>query len=140
MVHHVRPQHLYSCDGTCTSGYLCIIPLILVAFHICYLLDHASIYEISALITRFHCTLYVTYIFIQYEYLITLALMTYVYYAYSWPLYYYVSRTAMYTSYLQSYVEIYHCIIQMSGWIFNLVLHYSSPRNLIMYFSHHVPL
>ena len=44
--------------------------------------------------------------------------MTYVYYAYSWPLYYYVSGIAMYTSFLQSYVEIYHCIILMSGWFF----------------------
>ena len=136
MVHHVRIQHLYSCDGTCTNNDLCRRPPSLVAFHICYLLDRASIYEMSTLMTRFQCiirylhplwrpcllyivctrcihsiwrayfTIYCTW---------QLPLMKYVYCAYSWPLYCYVSGTSMYTSYLQSYVEIYHCIIWRSS-------------------------
>ena len=49
MVHHVRPRPLYSHDGTYTSNDLCRRPSSLVAFHLCYLLDRASIHEISAL-------------------------------------------------------------------------------------------
>ena len=40
---------------TCTCSGLCRIPSILVAFHICYLLDCASVHEISALVTWFQC-------------------------------------------------------------------------------------
>ena len=43
MDHHVWPWHLYSCDGTFTHSSLCRIPPSLVASHICYLLDHASL-------------------------------------------------------------------------------------------------
>ena len=40
--------------------------------------------------------------------------------------------------YLQSYLEIYHCIVLMSGWFFHLGLHYSTSGMDIMYFGHHV--
>ena len=51
MDYYVRPQHLYSHSRTCTRSGLCRRPSSLVAFHICYLLDHASVHEISALVT-----------------------------------------------------------------------------------------
>ena len=44
--------------------------------------------------------------------------------------------------YLQSYAEIDHCIVLMSGWFFYLGLHYSTfGMDYIMYFVHHaIPL
>ena len=57
-VHHVQPQHMFSCDGTYTRGGLCIRHQILVAFRICYFLDHVSIYDISVLLTRVQCTFF----------------------------------------------------------------------------------
>ena len=53
MDYYVRPQHLYSHSRTCTRSGLCRIPSRLVASLICYLLDHASVHEISALVTWF---------------------------------------------------------------------------------------
>ena len=67
-------------------------------------------------------------------------LMTYVYYSDSWPLYLYVSRTTRCTPYLQSCVHSYHWIMQMSGYLFHLNLHYSTLGTIIMYSGHHVPL
>ena len=41
--------------------------------------------------------------------------------------------------YLQSYAEIDHFFVLMSGWFFHLGLHYSTSwMDYIMYFSHHV--
>ena len=51
MDYYVRPRHLYSHCRTCTRSGLCRILSILVASLICYLLDHASVHEISALMT-----------------------------------------------------------------------------------------
>ena len=42
MDYYVRPRHLYSDSRPCTHSGLCRIPSKLVAFHICYLLDHAK--------------------------------------------------------------------------------------------------
>ena len=50
MIHDFWLRHLYSRDGTCTSGNLCRRPPSFVAFHICYLLDRSSIHDISALV------------------------------------------------------------------------------------------
>ena len=55
MDHHVRPRYLYLRDGICTHSSLCRRPLRLVEFHICYLLVHASIHDMLALMTRFQC-------------------------------------------------------------------------------------
>ena len=144
MAHHVQMQHLYSCDGTCTSDDLHRSPSSLVAFHTCYHLDHVNIYEISARMTRLQCTIWCIHSVWKHYFTVYCMwwwpLMTYVYYAYSWPLYYYVSGTSMYASYLQSYVEIHHCIVLTSHWFFDLGLHYSAPKAMIMYFFHHVPL
>ena len=55
MDYYVRPQHLYSHSRTCTRSGLCRRLSRLVASLICYLLDHASVHEISALVTSFYC-------------------------------------------------------------------------------------
>ena len=54
MDYYVWPKHLYSHSRTCTHSCLCIRPSILVASFICYLLDHASVQEISNLMNWFH--------------------------------------------------------------------------------------
>src|SRR5713226_2945355 len=51
MDYYVQPQHLYSHSRTCTRSSLCRRPSRLVASLVCYLLDHASVHEISALVT-----------------------------------------------------------------------------------------
>ena len=51
MDYYVRPRHLYSHSRTCTRSGLCRRPSRLVESTICYLLDHASVHEISALVT-----------------------------------------------------------------------------------------
>ena len=53
MDYYVRPRYLYSHSRTCTRSGLCRRPSRLVASHICYLLDCASVHEISALVTWF---------------------------------------------------------------------------------------
>ena len=47
--YYVWPQYIYSHSRTCTRSSFCRRPSILVAFHICYILDHVGIHEISAL-------------------------------------------------------------------------------------------
>ena len=50
MDYYLRPRHIYSHSRTCTSrSGFCIICSSLLVFHTCYLLDCASIHEISAL-------------------------------------------------------------------------------------------
>ena len=53
MDYYVRPRHLYSHSRTCTHSGLCRRLSRLVASLICYLLDRASVHEISALVTWF---------------------------------------------------------------------------------------
>ena len=53
MEYYVRPRHIYWHSRTCTRSGLCRIPSILVAFHVCCLLDCASVHEISALVIWF---------------------------------------------------------------------------------------
>ena len=49
--YYVRPRRLYSHSRTCTRSGLCRRPSRWVASLICYLLDRASVHEISALVT-----------------------------------------------------------------------------------------
>ena len=56
----------YSHSRTCNRSGLCWRPSILVAFHIRYLLHHAIVHEISALVTWFQC---MSDIFSHYGYL-----------------------------------------------------------------------
>ena len=140
MDYYVRPRHLYSHSRTCTRSGLCRILSRLVASLICYLLDRASVHEISALVTWFqymsdisshygdldllyifilcgdHCTLY---IFIM-EILIYVYctcddhICSIMFHAYSWPLYSYVSGTALCTcSYMQSCIMV---LCWLGGW------------------------
>ena len=107
MFHHVQPRHFYSRDGTCTRRGFCRRPLSLVAFLIWYLLDRASIYEILVLMTRFQCTIRCIHL-VRRSHLIVYCSwqwphVTYVYYAYSWPLYSYISG-------------IVECIFEVTCW------------------------
>ena len=63
MDYYFQPRHLYSHSRTCTHNALCRRISRLVAFHICYLLDHSSVHEILAVVTWFQC---MTYIFSHY--------------------------------------------------------------------------
>ena len=148
MDNHVRLRHLYSRDGTCTSSSLHRRPSILVAFHICYLLDRAGVHDISALMTWFQC---MSDIFSHYGDLNTLYIFNFhgdidpMYIFIMEILIYYILSVAMTTHvticisclfmaivllcirdcymYLQSYTEIDYCIVLMSGWFFHLGLH-----------------
>ena len=53
MDYYVRPRHLYSHSRTCTRSGLCRRLFRLMASLICYLLECASVHEISALVTWF---------------------------------------------------------------------------------------
>ena len=55
MDYYVQPQHIYSHSRTCTCSGSCRIPSILVAFHICNLLECASVHDISSLVIWFQC-------------------------------------------------------------------------------------
>ena len=140
MVHHVRPRHLYSCDGTCTHSGLCRRSTRLVASHICHLFDRAIIHEMSSLMTRFQ------YI-IRYLHPLWGYCSLYIVHGddHTWHLYIMPIDghcTLMYMRllhvYLHSHAEIEHFIVLMSGWFFHLGLHYSTFGMDIMYFSHHV--
>ena len=63
MDYYVRPRHIFSYSATCTCNGLHRRPSILVAFHICYLLDCASIHEMSSFVIWFQC---ISDIFIHY--------------------------------------------------------------------------
>ena len=109
MDYYVQPWNIYSHTRTCTHSGLCRRPSILVAFHVCYLLDHANVHQISALVIWFQCIsdifinygdLDPLYIFIHYGDIYLLYIFVYhtwhfVYHAYSWPLYSYVSGTTI---------------------------------------------
>ena len=99
MDYYVRPWHLYSHSKTCTHISLCRGISILAAFHICYLLDRASVREILALVTWFqymtdifsdHGDLDPLYIFNHYGdhgplYIFIVEILIYVYCTWQWP-------------------------------------------------------
>ena len=123
----------YSHSRTCTCSSVCRRLHRLVEFHICYLLDRASVHEISSLVTWFQCmTDIFNYYgdldpFISSSFMEIMILCIYsswrfwsiyivhgddhtchiLYHAYSWPLYSYVSRTTISTcSYVQSLIIV----------------------------------
>ena len=141
MDYHVRPWHLYSHDRKCTRSGLPRISSRLVAFHICYLLDCASVHEMSALVTRFQFIIrylhplwrswFIVYCTWQWPH------MTFVYHAYSWPLYSYVFDTVIcvFAVICRDWLLYY-----TNRWMV-LPLGYSSLHfwdGFIMYFGHHV--
>ena len=144
MDYYVRPRHLYSHSRTCTHSGLCRRPSSLVAFHIWYLLDHASIHMISSLVIMIPVFLvYIIYLHPLWR------SWSIVYCTWWWPhMTLCISCIFMaivlwcirdFYMYLQSHVEIDYCIILMSGWFFHLGLHYSTSRmDFIMYCGHHV--
>ena len=147
MDYYVRPRHLYSSR--------------LVASIICYLLDHASVHEILALVTcssicqMFPATMEILIYCISSSFVEIMVLCIYsswrfwsmyivrgddhicdiMYYAYSCPLYSYVSETAICTcSYMQSCIIV---LCWLGGWYSIWVpssLHFWD--GLIMYFGH----
>ena len=151
MDYYVWPWHLYSHSKTCTRSGLCRKISILVAFHICYLLNRASVHEISSLMIWFQC---MSDIFSHYGDLDPLCIFSF--YGDLDPLYifimeiliYYILYVAMTTHvtfcisclfmaivllciwdcymYLQSCVEFDYCIILFDGWFYYLVLHHST--------------
>ena len=122
MDYYVRPRHLYSHSRTCTCSSLCRRPSSLVASTICYLLDRASVHEISALVTWSSvCQTFPAYGDLDLLYIFSLwrswsviccissswrfwymyivrgdnHICSIMFHAYSWPLYSYVSGTAI---------------------------------------------
>ena len=145
MDYYVRPQHIYSHSSTCTRSGLCRRPSSFVAFYICYLFDHSSIHEIAALVIM----ILVFLVYIRYIHLLWISWsilyctwwwphMKFVYHAYSWTLYSYVSKTAICIFAVMCIDCSLYCTY-MSDWFFHLGLHYStSGMDYIMYFDHHV--
>ena len=99
MDYYVRPRRLYSHSRTSTHSRLCRRPSRLVAFHICYLLNHASVYEILSLVTWFQCMSHIfnhygdldpLYIFSFHGdhdtlYIFRMEILIYLYYTWWWP-------------------------------------------------------
>ena len=133
MEYYVWPRHLYSHRRTCTHSGLCIRPSRLVAFHKCYLLDRASVHDISALVTWFQYMSDISsyygdldpfYIFSHYGdhdplYIFIMEILIYVYCTWQWPLMWYLVSCLFMAivllcirncyMYLQLYAELYHC-------------------------------
>ena len=158
MDYYVRPRHLYSHSRSSTRSGVCRRPSRLVASTICYLLDRASVHEISSLVT---CSSICQIFPATMEILIALAILeimvlciysswrfwsmyivhgddhicAIMFHAYSWPFYFYVSRTAIcMCSYMQSCIMV---LCWLGGWSSTWVpssLHFWD--GLIMYFGH----
>ena len=87
MDYYVWPQHLYSHSRTCTCNSWCRRISRLVAFVIFYLLNRASVHEISALMTWFQ---YMSDISSYYGdldplYIFIMEILIYVYCTWRWP-------------------------------------------------------
>ena len=133
MDYYVWPRHLYSHSRTCTCSILCRRLSRLVAFLICYLLDHASFHEISALVTWFQCMsdIFSFHGDIGPLYIFIMEILIYLYCTWRWPdMSYFVSCLFMAIvllciqdccMYLQSYAEIFvlYCWMDCSStWFF----------------------
>ena len=146
MDYYVWPWHLYSHSRKCTHSGLCRRPSRLVASLIWYLLDRASVHEISALMTWSSiCQVFPAIMDILIHYISSSIMEIMVlcissswrfwsiyivrgdehlcdilYNAYSWPLYSYVSGTAISTcSYVQSLIIVlYYWMSSSSTWFF----------------------
>ena len=150
MEYYVWPWHIYSHSRTSTHSISCRIPSSLVACHICYLFDRASVHEISALVTCssicqiFPATMEILSCYISSAFVEIMVLCisspwrfwsmyivrgddhicVIMFHAYSWPLYSYVSGTTIcICSYMQS------CIMVLCYWVAGLpfgYLHHST--------------
>ena len=151
MDYYVQPRHLYSHSKTCTRSGLCRRLSRLVASLICCLLDRASVHEISALVTcssicqTFPATMEIMVLCISSSWRFWSMyivrgddhICSIMFYAYSWPLYSYVSGTARcICSYMQSCIMV---LCWLGGWSSIWVpssLHFWD--GLIMYFGHRI--
>ena len=163
MDYYVRPHHLYSHSRTCTRSGLCRRPSRLVESIICYHLDHASVHEISSLVTWFQYMsdisshfgdldpLYILSFHGDHDpmYIFIMDILIYLYCMWRWPhMSYFVSCLFMAIVllcirdcyiYFQLCVEFDYCIVLLDGWFFHLVLHHSTSRmDFILYSIHHV--
>ena len=158
MDYYVRPRHLYSHSRTCTRSGLCRRLSILVASLICYLLDCASVHEISALVTWFQYMLDISsyygdldpfYIFSYYGdhgplYIFIMEILIYVYCTWRWPLMWYLVSCLFMAivllciqdcyMYLQLCAELYHCTM-LIGW---LVFHFRSFITPLLGYTYNV--
>ena len=145
MDYYVRPQHLYSDSRRCTPSGLCRINSRLVAFLICYLLDRASVHDISALVTWFQYMSDISnhygdvdplYIFSLHGYhdpmyIFIRDILSYLYSMWWWPhMSYFVSFLFMAIVllciqdcyiYLQICAELYYCTMLIGWLVFHLV-------------------
>ena len=158
---YVWPRHFYSHSRTCTHSGVCRRPSRLVASTICYLLDRASVHEISALVTcssicqTFPATMEILICYISSAFVEIMVpcissswrfwsmyivcgddhICVIMFHAYSWPLYSYVSGIAIcICSYRQSCIMVLY-----GGWSSICVpssLHFWDV--LIMYFGHRI--
>ena len=140
MDYYVWPRHLYSHSRTCTRSGLCRRPSRLVAFHICYLLDRASVHEISAFVTWFQCMSDIFSFHGDHDplYIFIMEILIYLYCTWWWPhMSYIVSCLFMAIVllciwdcyiYLKLCADFDHSIILLDGWFFHLVLHHSTSR------------
>ena len=149
MEYYVRPWHLYSHSKTCTRIGLCRRPSSLVEFHICYLLDRASVHEISALVTWFQYMSNISSFYGDHGplYIFIMEILIYVYCTWRWPLMWYlvsclfmaivllcIRDCYMYLQYVQSCIIV---LCWLGGWssIWDpSSLHFCD--GLIMYFGH----
>ena len=149
MDYYVWPRHLYSHSRTCTCSGLCRRLSRLVEFLICYLLDHASVHEISVLVTWFQC---MSDIFsfngdLGHLYIFIMEILIYLYCMSRWPQMSYIMAIVLLCirdccMYLQSYGEIFvlYCwmagystwffITPLLGWTYNVFLPSYDPSNL----------
>ena len=127
MDYYIRPRHLYSHSRTCTCSILCRRLSILVAFLICYLLDRASVHEISALVTWFQCLsdIFSFHGDLGHLYIFIMEILIYLYCMWWWPHMSYIMPmhghcTLMYTGLLYVLVVICRdiCTILLDGWFF----------------------
>ena len=144
MNYYVWPRHLYSHSRTCTRNGLCRRLSRLVASLICYLLDNASVHEISTLMTWFQYMSYIfsyywdldpLYIFSHYGdhgplYIFIMEILIYVYCTWWWTLMWYLVSCLFMAIvllcirdcylYSQLCVELYHCTILIGCMVFHL--------------------
>ena len=140
MDYYVQTQHLYLHSRACTHSILCRRLSRLVASLICYLLDCASVHEISALVTWFQYMSDISsyygdldplYIFSHYGdhdplYIFIMEILIYVYCTWRWPLMWYlvsclfmaivllcIRDCYMYLQYVQSCIIV---LCWLGGW------------------------
>ena len=127
MDYYVRTWHIYSHSRKCTCSGLCRTLSRLVAFLICYLLNRASVHEISALVTWFQCMsdIFSFHGDLGHLYIFIMEILIYLYCMWRWPHMSYIMLihchcTLMYLGLLYVFTVIcrHICTILLDGWFF----------------------